>query len=509
MHFLIRAKEKSKQKGQGMVEFALILPVLLLLVLGVIEVGRLLFVYVAVTASSREAARYGAAVGALPSGQKRYSDCTAIRNAASGLGTLIGLEASDIVIQYDSGLANLVATPTPFANCPVGGVGPADVELGDRITVRVSKNYSPIVPIVPIPSFPINSVSSRTILEAVPVGTASILPTITFTPSPVLPKMWVKDITITVIPVSGSRFEAQATVTIWGGSPAAPITNATVTGAFSGDTSSADSRVTDGSGQVVLVSSRKNDPWSGWTLCVTIVTSPTHNYDPSMNLITCKGIANVTPSPTFTFTPSPTFTFTPSQTPSQTPSLTPSVTPTPTETHTPTVTPTFTDGPSPTVTDTPTITPTPTETQTPTPTPTFTATSTSTPTPTPTPVCNYNKGSSFTFTDNSLFWSLTNNNGGVRTISAISFVNWPGVPTSQKLQRFYFGGALIWDGNSVSPPTIVNSGWSGTAADRQMAVGATKSLQFQFFNNIQAGLYVLDVTFDDGCVVSISQPILP
>jgi hypothetical protein len=45
-------------KGQSLVEFALILPILLLLILGVVEVGRIVWAYVTVQFSAREAARY-------------------------------------------------------------------------------------------------------------------------------------------------------------------------------------------------------------------------------------------------------------------------------------------------------------------------------------------------------------------------------------------------------------------------------------------------------------------
>jgi hypothetical protein len=121
---------------------------------------------------------------------------------------------------------------------------------------------------------------------------------------------------------------------------------------------------------------------------------PTATYTPSH-----------TPTPTETYTPTPTstatHTFTPTETSTvtETPTVTESatVTDTPTETDTPTQTrtPTVTSTPSntatatrtPTVTNTPTITNTPTQTRTPTITPTRTATvptSTRTPTRTPT-----------------------------------------------------------------------------------------------------------------------------
>ena len=54
-----RLRRSKRQEGaQGMVEFALILPLLLLVVFGIIELGRLLVIYSSVGTASREAARY-------------------------------------------------------------------------------------------------------------------------------------------------------------------------------------------------------------------------------------------------------------------------------------------------------------------------------------------------------------------------------------------------------------------------------------------------------------------
>lgn len=48
------------QRGQGMVELAVILPLLLIILLGTIDLGRALYTYVALTNAAREAARYAA-----------------------------------------------------------------------------------------------------------------------------------------------------------------------------------------------------------------------------------------------------------------------------------------------------------------------------------------------------------------------------------------------------------------------------------------------------------------
>ncbi|MGH2605012.1 MAG: TadE family protein, partial [Anaerolineales bacterium] len=73
-----------RARGQAMVEFLLVFPVLFILIMGAVEFSRLLAVYTVVNASSREAARYGAGVGDTGIGTKnRYQDCSGIIAAAN------------------------------------------------------------------------------------------------------------------------------------------------------------------------------------------------------------------------------------------------------------------------------------------------------------------------------------------------------------------------------------------------------------------------------------------
>jgi Flp pilus assembly protein TadG len=58
---LFEKRAGKKTRGQTMVEFALILPVLLMTMYGVMEFGRLLFIYVTTTSAAREATRYASA----------------------------------------------------------------------------------------------------------------------------------------------------------------------------------------------------------------------------------------------------------------------------------------------------------------------------------------------------------------------------------------------------------------------------------------------------------------
>ena len=62
-------------RGQAMVEFAIALPVLLMLLIGIMEVGRMLFMYASVVNSSRDAVRYASAYGRSDDGYLKYKYC--------------------------------------------------------------------------------------------------------------------------------------------------------------------------------------------------------------------------------------------------------------------------------------------------------------------------------------------------------------------------------------------------------------------------------------------------
>ena len=69
-------------RAQAMVEFALVLMILMVVLVGILEVGRLLFIYAAVNNASREATRYASAIGLDDSGNAKYQYCDGIRNMA-------------------------------------------------------------------------------------------------------------------------------------------------------------------------------------------------------------------------------------------------------------------------------------------------------------------------------------------------------------------------------------------------------------------------------------------
>lgn len=149
-----------REKAQGMVEFALTLPLLLVLFFGIIEFGRLLFYFSMVTTATREAARYGSAAGISGNGLEYYRDCIGIRAAAKRIGSLAGVQDASVNIRYDEGHGTSLLPDT----CPNAGAGPS-LARGDRIIVEVSTTFDPIVPLVNVPSFAIESAARRTILK--------------------------------------------------------------------------------------------------------------------------------------------------------------------------------------------------------------------------------------------------------------------------------------------------------------------------------------------------------
>src|SRR5512147_688149 len=95
----------TKSRAQALVEFAIALPLLLLLLYGIIEIGRFLFMYSTVVTASRSAVRYAATTG-LGNGtgnanEVRYQDCDGIRDMAQRYG-FVG-KFNTIDISWDTG----------------------------------------------------------------------------------------------------------------------------------------------------------------------------------------------------------------------------------------------------------------------------------------------------------------------------------------------------------------------------------------------------------------------
>ena len=162
--------KKPSEHAQAIVEFALVLLVLMMLLVGIFEVGRLMYIYAAVNNASREAVRYASAIGLDDSGNAKYQYCDGIRSMARKSAFFTTLT---ITISYDHG-PGTSAFDTCDGSVDTGVTVNSTSGTIDRVQVTVSATYNPMINLVPIPSRTITSSSARTIMGMVDVESGSV-----------------------------------------------------------------------------------------------------------------------------------------------------------------------------------------------------------------------------------------------------------------------------------------------------------------------------------------------
>lgn len=158
-------KDRKKEKGQALVEFALTAILFLFLIFGIIEVGRFVFSVAAIRTAAREGARYGSAAGGLASGVDNfYEDCDGIEAAATRIGNYAGLQNWNVDVAIDSGVpTNIIDECNPQLS------NPEIIELGHRVVVTTTGTIVPFVGLLPLPEFTYSSTSRRTIVKDVTI----------------------------------------------------------------------------------------------------------------------------------------------------------------------------------------------------------------------------------------------------------------------------------------------------------------------------------------------------
>lgn len=285
---LKQLKVHRLHRGQGIVEFALALPIFLTLVVGVFEVARMLMAYISAYSSAREATRYAASIGAAANGEPRYRDCVGIRDAAKRGGFLAGIEDANILIRYDPGPVD-----AEFVDLPAC---PQEVLMGDRVLVRVTVNYEPLFGLIPgLKGFSMTTTNARTIVKDLDVrGTPGPSPTPRKTRTPTLTR------TVTPGPSLTPTFTRTATV-----SPTVTLSPTVTVTATETMTST-----------ITLTQTPTITPTITRTVTETLVPTSTSTECPPE---ICAPTATATASPTVTKTPTITVTHTPTITLTSTP----------------------------------------------------------------------------------------------------------------------------------------------------------------------------------------------
>ena len=118
----------KRSRGQSLVEFALVLPMLMILIFGVIDFGMALRSYITLTNATREGGRYAAIgnpAGAYP------GDCTTLTNTTVIGRVCTGMEGLDL----DEGL-QIVSVTYPTGQAP-----------GNEVVVAADYTYEYITPL--------------------------------------------------------------------------------------------------------------------------------------------------------------------------------------------------------------------------------------------------------------------------------------------------------------------------------------------------------------------------
>lgn len=135
---------RHAQRGAAIVEFALVLPLLLTLLFGMVELGFLLYDKTVITSASRAAVRQGVAFGENSTGQPLYMSATSIGQIATG-----GL--STMLIGFGTATPNATVTScTSSGGCSTG----AGCSSGNSLTVTVTYAFQGIVLGAAISPFP-------------------------------------------------------------------------------------------------------------------------------------------------------------------------------------------------------------------------------------------------------------------------------------------------------------------------------------------------------------------
>jgi Flp pilus assembly protein TadG len=126
--------KRRRSRGQGLVEFALVVPLLLLLIFAVIDVGRAVFTFNTLSQSARSASRTALV------NQERAK----VRTSALSTATTLGLTNANVAVCFKiEGTTSRDCTSSTVDTCPR-----SQRVVGCIAIVVVSTTYSPLTPVI-------------------------------------------------------------------------------------------------------------------------------------------------------------------------------------------------------------------------------------------------------------------------------------------------------------------------------------------------------------------------
>lgn len=158
---MTRTRGHPRTLGQALTEFAIVLPVFLLVLYSIIEFGRYVYAVQVVNNAAREGARYAITHGSLslcPSGPMPGL----APNPCDPTGANVRAVVSRFAVGVTSGPVSFPAQP----GC-AGGVAnpcwPVDNGRGSDVTVVARTVFKTLIPVVPLPQITVDGSSSLVI----------------------------------------------------------------------------------------------------------------------------------------------------------------------------------------------------------------------------------------------------------------------------------------------------------------------------------------------------------
>ena len=147
-----------------MVEFAIVLPMIVLVLLGLVDLGRAVYAYNTLAQSARQATRLAIV----------NQNVANVQNQAIDSAPALGLTASNVSVCFKTATSTQTSCANPSTdNCPQ-----STRVIGCLAMVNTTLNYQPMTPVISLiwSSIPLSSTSVATIEFVCPTGTASACP---------------------------------------------------------------------------------------------------------------------------------------------------------------------------------------------------------------------------------------------------------------------------------------------------------------------------------------------
>jgi Flp pilus assembly protein TadG len=159
-----RVRRGRSTSGQTLVEFAIVLPIVVLVLLGLVDLGRAVYSYNTLAQSARQASRLAIV----------NQNVTNVRNEAIAAAPTLGLTSTDIDVCFKT-------TDSAQADCSSPGTDDCPQStrvIGCLAIVKTHISYAPMTPFISLiwTSIPLSSTSVETIEYVCPEGTATACP---------------------------------------------------------------------------------------------------------------------------------------------------------------------------------------------------------------------------------------------------------------------------------------------------------------------------------------------